>query len=164
MVAATPQNDRRWMALPRLIADRSCRAVVGLFFAVGAAMPAVSFAQTPQPGGTLTAIIQPEPVILTAAINTADSRSFLFHKQERLLAGQHAPRSTAADDVPAVAEIFGFAPWEYHCPAFEIAQRRLFFIELASRRMIELSIVDLWTSKILLSDRESMLVVTQRSD
>jgi peptide/nickel transport system substrate-binding protein len=34
-------------------------------------MPAVSFAQTPQPGGTLTAIIQPEPVILTAAINTA---------------------------------------------------------------------------------------------
>jgi hypothetical protein len=71
MVAATPQNDRRWMALPRLIADRSCRAVVGLFFAVGAAMPAVSFAQTPQPGGTLTAIIQPEPVILTAAINTA---------------------------------------------------------------------------------------------
>ncbi|NUU39851.1 ABC transporter substrate-binding protein [Tardiphaga robiniae] len=59
------------MALPRLIADRSCRAVVGLFFAVGAAMPAVSFAQTPQPGGTLTAIIQPEPVILTAAINTA---------------------------------------------------------------------------------------------
>ncbi len=29
------------------------------------------FAETPQPGGTLTAIIQPEPVILTAALNTA---------------------------------------------------------------------------------------------
>jgi hypothetical protein len=72
--------------------------------------------------------------------------------------------STAADDVPAVAEIFGFAPWEYHSPAFEIAQRRLSFIELVSRRMIELSIVDLWTSKILFSDRESMLVVTQMSD
>jgi hypothetical protein len=98
------------------------------------------------------------------AANTADCRSFLFHKQERLLAGQQAPRSTAADDVPAVAEIFGFAPWEYHSPAFEIAQRRLSFIELVSRRMIELSIVDLWTSKILFSDRESMLVVTQMSD
>lgn len=31
--------------------------------------PALS--EAPQPGGTLTAIIQPEPVILTAAINTA---------------------------------------------------------------------------------------------
>ncbi|QND71453.1 hypothetical protein [Tardiphaga robiniae] len=51
---------------------------------------------------------------------------------------------------------------EYHCAAFEIAQRRLFFIELVSRRMIELSIIDLWTSKILFSDRESMLVVTQK--
>lgn len=59
------------MVLPRSIADRSRRAVVGLLFALGAGVPAVSFAQTPQPGGTLTAIIQPEPVILTAAINTA---------------------------------------------------------------------------------------------
>lgn len=71
MVAATPQNDRPWMVLPRSIADRSRRAVVGLLFALGAGVPAGSFAQTPQPGGTLTAIIQPEPVILTAAINTA---------------------------------------------------------------------------------------------
>ena len=39
--------------------------VTGLIFS-----PSV-FAETPQPGGTLTAIIQPEPVILTAALNTA---------------------------------------------------------------------------------------------
>jgi hypothetical protein len=50
------------------------------------------------------------------AANTADCRSFLLHKQERLLAGRQAPRSTAADDVPAVAEIFGFAPWGIPVP------------------------------------------------
>ncbi|HEY0329648.1 MAG TPA: ABC transporter substrate-binding protein [Rhodopseudomonas sp.] len=34
-------------------------------------LSAPAFSEAPQPGGTLTAIIQPEPVILTAAINTA---------------------------------------------------------------------------------------------
>jgi len=45
------------------------------------------------------------------AANTADCRSFLLRKQERLLAGRQAPRTAAGNDVPAVARIFGFAPW-----------------------------------------------------
>jgi peptide/nickel transport system substrate-binding protein len=44
---------------------------IALLLGIFALLPSVAIAQAPQPGGTLTAIIQPEPVILTAAINTA---------------------------------------------------------------------------------------------
>jgi hypothetical protein len=50
------------------------------------------------------------------AANTADCRSFLLRKQAHLLADQQASRSTAADDVPAVAGIFGFALWGIPLP------------------------------------------------
>lgn len=49
---------------------RAVLLVAASLLAISAA-PGIGFAQTPKRGGTLTAIIQPEPVILTSAINTA---------------------------------------------------------------------------------------------
>lgn len=59
------------------IAKRASRGIQFFRLASAAAVASaltvspVAYAETPQPGGTLTAIVQPEPVILTAALNTA---------------------------------------------------------------------------------------------
>lgn len=51
-------------ASPLLLRAASAAAVAATLLTGGA------LAQTPQNGGTLTAIVQPEPVTLTSAINT----------------------------------------------------------------------------------------------
>ena len=48
-----------------------CKVAASFLVTAGIVLSVPASAETPQPGGTLTAIIQPEPVILTAAINTA---------------------------------------------------------------------------------------------
>jgi peptide/nickel transport system substrate-binding protein len=70
MAQAAPLSQRQPLAL-RIAAGPFRKVAVSLLVTLGVLLPAVAFAGTPQPGGTLTAIIQPEPVILTAAINTA---------------------------------------------------------------------------------------------
>ena len=66
-----------WTMRHRRIAKRGFRGIRFHQLASAAAIASALilsspvFAETPQSGGTLTAIIQPEPVILTAALNTA---------------------------------------------------------------------------------------------
>jgi peptide/nickel transport system substrate-binding protein len=47
------------------------RSAVAALFAASLAVPVSVHAATPKPGGTLTVIAQPEPVILTAALSTS---------------------------------------------------------------------------------------------
>lgn len=64
------QGATEWTRKLANIRLRKCTVALAMVAAVLLAAP-VRAAEVPQPGGTLTAIIQPEPVILTAALNTA---------------------------------------------------------------------------------------------
>lgn len=64
------QDATEWTRKLANIRLRNCTVALTMVAAVLLAAP-LRAAEAPQPGGTLTAIIQPEPVILTAALNTA---------------------------------------------------------------------------------------------
>lgn len=64
------QDATEWTRKLANIRLRNCAVALTMVAAVLLAAP-LRAAEAPQPGGTLTAIIQPEPVILTAALNTA---------------------------------------------------------------------------------------------